>query len=76
MSLRPAAPSVLYGADAPPEFLQYPFENGPVLPGGFTALPVTNSAGLTHVFKLLQAQHIHSCESSDLELSWAVVAEM
>jgi hypothetical protein len=66
-----------YGADTPPEFLQYPFESGPVLPGGSTELSLDNSGpdNLVHEFKLLQAQHIHSCESPDVQLSWAVLAK-
>jgi hypothetical protein len=64
-----------YGADTPPEFLAYPFESGPVLAGGSTEVDLGNSASFVHMFKLQQAQDIHSCESPDVELSWAVVAE-
>jgi hypothetical protein len=67
-----------YGADTPPEFLAYPFESGPVLPGGSTEVSLSNSGtdNLVHMFELLQAQDINSCESPDVQLSWAVVAEI
>jgi hypothetical protein len=64
-----------YGADTPPSFLGYEFESGPVLPGGSTELTLANSLGIGHTFELQQAQHIHSCESPDVELSWAVLAD-
>jgi hypothetical protein len=65
-----------YMAEGPPEFWSYPLEGENVLPGGFAPLNVPNQLGLMHAFKLFQAQVLRSCENQELQLSWAVVAEL
>lgn len=54
----------------------YPFEGGQLFPGDSAPLSVPNQLGITHVFKLFQAQLLRACESQDLQLSWAVLAEL
>jgi hypothetical protein len=57
----------------PPEFWYYPFEKADVFAGGEVSVTLTNSNDLQHVFKLFQAELIHTCENHDRQLSWAVV---
>ncbi|MFO7564944.1 MAG: hypothetical protein R6X02_20030 [Enhygromyxa sp.] len=64
-----------YEADGPPEFWYYPFEGSNVFPGDSILLPLANPQVGDYYFELFQAQRIHSCESPNLELSWAVVAK-
>ncbi|HVI03795.1 MAG TPA: hypothetical protein VM869_34115, partial [Enhygromyxa sp.] len=64
-----------YQAEAPPEFWYYPFDGQELFPGDYAPLTLSNQAGLQHVFKVYQAERLHSCESHELELSWAVIAQ-
>lgn len=65
-----------YAAPSPPEFWYYPIEGAQLFPGDYAPLTVPNVFGITHLLKLFQAQLLHSCESHDLQLSWAIVAEL
>jgi hypothetical protein len=58
----------------PPEFWYYPFEAGDVDPGEELPVMLANSNSAEHVFKLFQAELIHTCENDERQLSWAVVA--
>jgi hypothetical protein len=64
-----------YMAPGPPEFWCYPFDSGNVFAGESVVFAIPDPANLTHVFEVFQAQVLHSCESHDLRLSWAVSAE-
>jgi hypothetical protein len=65
-----------YMASGPPEFWFYPFENKQLFPGDTVEIDIPDSANVSHLFEVFQAQVLHSCESHDLQLSWAVVAKL
>lgn len=64
-----------YAADGPPEFWYYPFDGEQLFPGDFATIDISTQAGVQHSFEVYQAERIPSCESHDLQLSWAVVID-
>lgn len=65
-----------YQAEGPPEFWYYPYEGTDLYPGDYAPLTLANQAATQHYFKVYQAERLHSCESHDLQLSWAVIADL
>jgi hypothetical protein len=65
-----------YQAEGPPDFWYFPFEGANVFPGDVLPISIPNQANLDHRFELYQAQRIRSCESQELQLSWALVAKL
>lgn len=65
-----------YTAMGPPEFWYYPFQDEELFAGQSAPIDIPNQSGIVHAFKVIQAQVLHSCESHDLQTSWAVVAEI
>jgi hypothetical protein len=59
----------------PPAFFYYPFAGHDVYAGDYIELAYPNQAGLTHYFKVFQAEHVRTCDNDQLQLSWALVGE-
>jgi hypothetical protein len=61
----------------PPQFWGYPWgEDLVLLPGDSVPIAINNLQGLGHYFKVMQAQHLHATCDDELELSWAVTADL
>jgi hypothetical protein len=58
------------------EFWYYPLNGADLYPGNYALLPLANQGNIQHYFKVYQAERLHSCESHDLQLSWAVIAAL
>lgn len=65
-----------YAAPGPPEFWYYPFNGMSLFAGDYAPIELANQAGVQHYFKVFQAERIYTCENTELQLSWAVVAEL
>ncbi len=61
-----------YNSQDPPSFFTYPWNGQRLYPGDAGALQLQFAP--EYKFEIFQAQHIHSCERPDAEISWAVRA--
>lgn len=59
----------------PPSFWAYAIDGMTVYPGGEAPIELGLAGGLMHVFHVLQAEQIPSCDDPSLQLSWAVMAQ-
>ena len=72
---RPGHHRLLRRGSDPPTFY-FPIGDLQVYAGEDAPVALGLPGGLSHTFRVFQAQDIPTCENQDLELSWAVLADL